>query len=109
MAQAGKNAKALIRLNGLFSFTPNVNRRTRGGKKKMQRVWYQQDKQAVVKALQSGERPDLATTKGGGPLDELVALHQELRIFEAVNQVEMSRQRAGLPDELLLRTLATLP
>src|SRR5437764_6053479 len=75
----------------------------------MQRVWYQQDKQAVVKALQSGERPDLATTKGGGPLDELVALHQELGIFEAVNKVEMSRQRAGLPDELLLRTLATLP
>ncbi len=75
----------------------------------MQRVWYQQDKQAVVKALQSGERPDLATTKGSGPLDELVALHQELGIFEAVNQVEMSRQRAGLPDELLLRTLATLP
>jgi hypothetical protein len=44
-----------------------------------------------------------------GPLDELVALHEELGIFPALEQVELRRERAGVPDGLLLRTLATLP
>ncbi len=71
--------------------------------------WYRNDKAAVAEALRRGERPDLATTMASGPLDELVALHQELGIFAILDEVEVQRARAGVPDELLLRTLATLP
>src|SRR3989440_5120979 len=70
---------------------------------------YPNDKTAVTKALRRGERPDLATTMASGPLDELVALHQELGIFAILDEVEVQRVRAGIDDELLLRTLATLP
>jgi len=42
-------------------------------------------------------------------LDELVALHEELGIFAILDEVEAQRTRAGVPDKLLLRTLATLP
>src|SRR5258707_9170937 len=72
-------------------------------------AWYRRDKEAVAAALQRGERPDLATTMASGPLDELVALHEELGIFAIVEEVEVQRKRAGVSDELLLRTLATLP
>jgi Transposase DDE domain len=71
--------------------------------------WYRNDKAAVAEALRRGERPDLATTMASGPLDELVALHEELGIFAILDEVEVQRARAGVPDELLLRTLATLP
>jgi hypothetical protein len=71
--------------------------------------WYRRDKEAVASALRRGERPDLATTMASGPLDELVALHEELGIFGIVEQLEVQRKRAGVPDELLLRTRASLP
>src|SRR5438477_6641531 len=44
-----------------------------------------------------------------GPLDELIALHEELGIFAIVEQLEVQRKRAGVPDARLLRTLATMP
>jgi hypothetical protein len=72
-------------------------------------AWYRNDKAAVAQALGRGERPDLATTMASGPLDELVALHQELGIFATLDELEVQRARAGVADELLLRTLATLP
>src|SRR5713226_2461475 len=72
-------------------------------------AWYRQDKEAVVAALRRGEHPDMATTMSSGPLDELVALHDELGVFTALDAVELARQRAGVEDRLLLRTLATLP
>jgi len=75
----------------------------------MKRVWYRQDREAVLAALRRGERPDLATTTACGPLDELVALHDERGIFRLLDRLPVSRTRAGLPDPLLLRTLATLP
>src|SRR2546421_7935607 len=71
--------------------------------------WYRNEKAVVAEALRRGERPDLATTMASGPLDELVALHQELGIFAIVDELELQRARAGVPDELLVRTLATLP
>src|SRR5207245_4748733 len=71
--------------------------------------WYRNDKAAVAEALRRGERPDLATTMASGPLDELVALHEELGIFAILDEMEVQRTRAGVADELLLRTLATLP
>src|SRR5260370_42260487 len=72
-------------------------------------AWYRRDKEAVAAALQRGERPDLATTMASGPLDELVALHEELGIFAILDEVEVQRKRAGVAEELLLRTLATVP
>src|SRR5260370_1753909 len=72
-------------------------------------AWYRNDKAAVVEALRRGERPDLATTMASGPLDELVALHEELGIFALLDELEVERERAGVPDEVMLRTLATLP
>jgi hypothetical protein len=71
--------------------------------------WYRNDKVGVAEALRRGERPDLATTMASGPLDELVALHEELGIFAILDELEVQRARAGIADELLLRTLATLP
>jgi hypothetical protein len=72
-------------------------------------LWYRQDRVAVQTALESGERPDLATTMACGPLDELIALHDELGVFASLDEVEVARRRTGLPDGVLLRTLATLP
>src|SRR5213595_3702609 len=71
--------------------------------------WYRNEKASVAEALRGGERPDLATTMASGPLDELVALHQDLGIFAILDEMEVQRARAGVADELLLRTLATLP
>jgi hypothetical protein len=71
-------------------------------------AWYRNDKAAVAEALRRGERPDLATTMASGPLDELVALHEELGIFAILDELEVQRERAGVADALLLRTLATL-
>jgi hypothetical protein len=71
--------------------------------------WFRQDKPAVLDALRRGERPLMATTTASGPLDELVALHIELGVFDALDAVPVARQRDGIADALLLRTLATLP
>jgi len=71
--------------------------------------WYRRDKAAVAAALRRGERPDLATPMASGPLDELVALQEEVGIVAVLAEVEPQRVRAGVPDEVLLRTLATLP
>jgi hypothetical protein len=75
----------------------------------MERVWYRQDRAVVEAALRHGERPDLATPLGAGVLDELVALHDELGVLSAIGEVAVTRERAGVADEPLLRTLATLP
>src|SRR5438093_13589151 len=75
----------------------------------MKRVWYRQDREAVLAALRGGQRPDLVTTMACGPLDELVALHDALGVFRVLARLPVRRQRAGVPDRLLLRTLATLP
>jgi hypothetical protein len=72
-------------------------------------LWYRQDAAAVRAGLERGERPDLATTMASGPLDELVALHDELGIFAILDGLQGERQRAGVPDRLLRRTLAILP
>jgi hypothetical protein len=75
----------------------------------MRRVWYRQDREAVLEALHRGERPDMATTMSCGPLDELLALHEELGILKTLDKLSVTRDRAGIADPLLLRTLATLP
>src|SRR4051794_25513878 len=71
--------------------------------------WFRQDKQAVLDELRRGVRPLMATSMASGPLDELVALHIELGIFDALDRLSGGRERAGIEDPLLFRTLATLP
>lgn len=71
--------------------------------------WFRQDKPAVLERLRRKERPVMATTMASGPLDELVALHIELGLFDALEALQTCRQREGLDDALLFRTLATLP
>jgi hypothetical protein len=71
--------------------------------------WFRQDKPAVLERLRRKDRPLMATTMASGPLDELLALHIELGVFEALDTLTTRRQRAGLDDGLLFRTLATLP
>ena len=75
----------------------------------MSLTWFRQDKPAVLDGLRRGERPLMATTMASGPLDDLVALHIELGVFQALDQLPVLRQRQGLDDALLFRTLATLP
>jgi hypothetical protein len=71
--------------------------------------WFRQDKPAVLELLRRKERPLMATSTASGPLDELLALHDELGVFDALDSLVTHRQREGLDDALLFRTLATLP
>src|SRR5262245_10139318 len=75
----------------------------------MKRVWYRQDRVAVLDALRHAHRPHPAPTMACGPLDDLLALHDQLGVLPAIAGLHVPRQRAGLSDPLLLRTLATLP
>jgi hypothetical protein len=71
--------------------------------------WYRHDQAAVVEGLRRGVRPDMATTMFSGPLDELIALHEKLDVFEKLAGMAVARQRRGVEDGLLLKTLAVLP
>jgi hypothetical protein len=52
-------------------------------------VGYHNDKTVVAEAFSRGERPDLGTTMASGPLDELVALHEELGVFAQLDELEV--------------------
>lgn len=56
-------------------------------------VWYEQERAARGR----GERPDMATTMAAGPLDELVALHEELGVLAGRESL-----RPALPSPLPL-------
>jgi hypothetical protein len=71
--------------------------------------WYREDSAYVREQLRQGARPELAMPTAVGPLDELVALHDELGAFAALGALDTCRARAGLAEELLLRTVAVLP
>ncbi len=71
--------------------------------------WFQQNQEVVEAALRRGERPSMATTMASGPLDDLVALHDELDVFDTLDNLPNSRRRQGIDDALLLRTVAVLP
>lgn len=66
------------------------------------------DRTAALQALKEGQY-EAITTSGQGPLDELVHLAIELGVFEALELIQVHRERNGIPDALLLRTLAVLP
>jgi len=59
--------------------------------------WYQQDREAVPAALARGERPDLTTTLSAGVVDELVALHEELGVFDVLDSVLLDWEPAQIP------------
>src|SRR5688500_9638889 len=71
--------------------------------------WYRRNQEVVAKALEDGARPDMATTMASGPLDALVALHDELGVFAALDALNPRRKRGGIDDRLLLRTLSVMP
>ncbi len=68
----------------------------------------QRDQVGVLAALEKGDYEAIATS-GQTVADELVHLCIELGVFEALKSLQVRREREGIPDELLLRTLAVLP
>lgn len=70
--------------------------------------WRENNREKVLEALRSGEYEAILTSKEGA-LDVLVHLAWELGILEAVKLIQVERERGGIPDDLLLRTLAVLP
>jgi len=72
-------------------------------------MWVRQDKQTVLRRLTEGATIQTIVPSGSGALEELVALSAELETFRMLDEVEVSRERQGIPDSLLLHTLAVLP
>jgi hypothetical protein len=70
--------------------------------------WREHNRAKVLACLREGEYEAIVTT-GQSELDVLAHLAAELGILEAVQRLTVKRKRAGIPDELLLRTLAVLP
>lgn len=70
--------------------------------------WRRNDRAAVLECLQSGEYDAIATTSQG-VLDELAHLTAALGVWDALKVIQVHREREGIPDELLLRTLTVLP
>jgi hypothetical protein len=70
--------------------------------------WRENNREKVVAALQRGEYEAILTSKEGA-LDALARVAWELGVLEAVKLITVEREREGIPDELLLRTLAVLP
>lgn len=70
--------------------------------------WRENNREKVLEALQKGEYEAILASREGA-LDALAQLACELEVLEAVKLIEVERERAGVPDELVLRTLAVLP
>jgi hypothetical protein len=70
--------------------------------------WRENDREKVLECLQRGEYEAILTSKEGA-LDALAYVSYELGVLEAAAAIKVNRERAGIPDELLLRTLAVLP
>lgn len=70
--------------------------------------WRENNREKVLEALRQGEYEAILTSKEGA-LDALAHLAWELGILDAVKLIRVERERDGIPDELLLRTLVVLP
>jgi hypothetical protein len=70
--------------------------------------WRENNREKVLAALRKGEYEAILTSREGA-LDALAHLAWELEILEAVQLIQVGREREGIPDELLLRTLVVLP
>jgi len=72
-------------------------------------MWVHQDKRTVLRRLREGAPVQTVAAQGDGALEELVTLCIELKTFEMLDALPVHRQREGIPDLLLLHTLAVLP
>ncbi len=72
-------------------------------------MWVRQDRRTVLRRLMEGMAIHTIAPRGTGALEELVALTIELGTFAMLDSLAVERQRKGVPDPLLLRTLAVLP
>lgn len=72
-------------------------------------MWVRQDKQTVLHRLAEGAQIQTIVPQASGALDELVALSVELETFRMLDEVEVTRERQGIPDALPPHTLAVLP
>lgn len=70
--------------------------------------WRENNREKVLEALKKGEYEAILTSREGA-MDALAHLAWELEVLEAVDLIEVEREREGVPDQLLLRTLAILP
>lgn len=70
--------------------------------------WRENNRERVLEALRSGEYEAILTSREGA-LDALAHLASELEVLDAVELIEVERERSGIPDEKLLRALAILP
>lgn len=70
--------------------------------------WREQNRAVVLECLKRGEYEAIATSRESA-MDALGHLATELGVLKAVEVIEVERKREGIPDELLLRTLAVLP
>jgi hypothetical protein len=75
---------------------------------KMAWEWRENNREKVLEVLRKGEYEAILTSREGA-LDALAHLASELEVLEAVKLIQVEREREGIPDELLLRTLAVLP
>lgn len=72
-------------------------------------MWVRQDKQTVLRRLAAGAAIQTIVPTAQGALEELVALCAELGTFAMLDALAVGRRRRGVPDPLLLHTLAVLP
>jgi hypothetical protein len=70
--------------------------------------WRENNREKVLDSLRKGDYEAILTTREGA-LDALAHIAWELDILQAVELIEVERERAGIDDALLLRTLAILP
>ncbi len=72
-------------------------------------MWVRQDKRTVLRRLKEGASIQTVAPTSDGVLEELVSLGIELETFAMLDTLAVKRERQGLPDLLLLHTLAVLP
>lgn len=70
--------------------------------------WRHQDRAHVRSACSEGEHEAIVTSRQRA-LDTLAHLVYEVGVQDAASTMTVTRQRDGIPDDLLLRTLAVLP
>lgn len=70
--------------------------------------WRENNREKVLESLRRGEYEAILNSKEGA-LDALAYVAYELGVLDAAAATQVYRERNGIPDELLLRTLAVLP
>jgi hypothetical protein len=70
--------------------------------------WRENNREKVLASLRRGEYEAILNSKEGA-LDALAYVGYELGVLEAAAAIQVHREREGIPDALLLRTLAVLP